>query len=1151
MWRRRWGRTTTHHDRPTPASSILIEAIMRSRILGSIVAILALVLGAVVAAPSLPGATALSPGVHFSADNLPTWQTNGVVYGLAQSRGKVVAGGTFSQIRPPTGGSGTAQTRNGLAVFNAETGQPDSCQYTIALAGGTPTVRTVVASPDGNTIYVGGNFSNISGVTVLRVAALDVQSCTVRSFRANTVSSYVFGMAVYGNILYIAGEFQSVAGQQRLRFAALDATTGALLPWVANADRIGRAVAVSPDGSRIALGGDFFTMNGQNSHSIAVVSAATGGNIRNYPVGFIHQNSVTKGLHTSGNTFYGANEGSGGGVFDGRFAIDWTTLNERWRDNCLGATQAVLEYQGTLYSASHAHNCASNGAFQDGKRNFFMAQRADNAVLLGWDPTSNDGTGEGIGPRALAIATGTTTGQPYLWAGGEFTLINGAGQQGLTRFSPTDTRNPPIPVVTAQGTSSGGIQVRFRTVVDPDDSILTYRVYRNGSGTPIWTGTANSVWWKRPQVTFVDSSASAGTTYSYRVTASDGVNTSGLSASVAAQATAATGDYPARVRADRPQFYWQYDGTTGTWIQDKSAAVTKTDGLSGIAQNGLGHSTNGAFAGDATGSALFDDVDDYVWEDNYVPAPSTYSIETWIRTTTTTGGKIIGYGNGRPRTDTGATVNSGNYDRHIYMENSGRIAFGVYTGSAVTLRSAAAYNDGAWHHIVATQGSAGMAFYVDGVRIGQNGTTGAQSYWGVWRVGGDNLSGWPNRPSSDFFGGQIDETAVYGTVLSSQQVLNHYAPPADAVAPSTPTGVTATGSGTSASISWAASTDNVGVTGYSVYRGTTPGFTADAASRIAQVGGTSHTDTGLSPGSYYYKVTAVDAAGNTSGASAPSNVVTIAPAADTTPPSTPTGVSTAVNQSTVTVNWTASTDNVGVTGYTVYRGTTSGFVADASSQVGTSTGTSFANTGVAAGTWYYRVTARDAAGNVSAASASVPATVAGGPGQPISVPVSPTDDAMVFQVFPSTNYGNDQQLSARGVGTSQIESFLRFTLPAAPAGYALNSATLAVRTSTDPTANSVDTFTFAVVTGDWTEAGVTWANRPTTVGTTLGTLSGAATTNTPYSSTLSVSAVQPLLGSTVSVRLAGNGSDSLRLWSTEAATTTYRPVLTLNYTPIG
>ncbi|GHD45400.1 DNRLRE domain-containing protein [Mycetocola manganoxydans] len=1556
---------------------------MRSRVLGSIVAIFALVIGAVVATPSLQGASALSPGVHFSADNLSTWQTNGVVYGLAQSNGKVVAGGSFSQIRPPNGGSGTAQTRNGLAVFNAETGLPDSCQYSIALAGGTPTVRSVVSSPDGNTVYVGGNFSNISGVTVLRVAALDVQTCTVRPFRANTVSSFVNGMAVSGNTLYIAGEFQSVAGQPRLRFAALNATTGALLPWVADADRAGRAVAVSPDGSRVAVGGDFLTVNGQNSHSIGVVSAATGENIRNYPVGFIHQNSVTKTLYSSGNTFYGGNEGTGGGVFDGRFAIDWNTLEQKWRDTCLGATQAVLEYQGTLYSANHAHDCAASGAFQDGKRSYFIAQNAESAEILGWDPQGNDGTGEGIGPRALVISNGSTTGQPYLWAAGEFTRINGALQQGLTRFSAADTRTPPVPVATAQATSSGSIQVRFRTVVDADDSVLTYRVYRNNSATPIWTGTANSVWWKRPQVTFVDSAVAVGAQYSYRVTASDGTNTSALSAAVTARATASAADYPAQVRADGAQFYWQYDGTSGTWVQDKSANATKTDGLSGIAENAVGHATDGAFPGDTTGSALFDDVDDYVWEDNFTPGPSTYTIETWVKTTTTTGGKIVGYGNGRPRTDTGAAVNSGSYDRHIYMENSGRLTFGVYTGASVTIRSAGAYNDGEWHHIVATQGSTGMALYVDGIRVGSNGTTNAQSYNGVWRVGGDNLSGWPNRPSSDFFGGQIDETAIYNTVLDRQQVLNHYtlaggtaevnpapadgygqavfasdpdlywrlaetegttaadsslfgaspgvyganvgrdtlgivggnaavttngsqtstiattvsggasttfaselwfrtdtstggkligfentqtgngsdydkqiymtnsgtlifgvytggyayvqspatyndnswhhvvgvqdptgmklyvdgslvasngtttnqgfngywrvgggnlntwpsapsnfyftgsidevavyshtlsateiaghygtglndttAPsipanlagsfadgsvelewdastdnasvqgyrvyrgtsadftadasslveevpgttwsddePAigtyfyrvaavdgsgnasqatdsvevtvtDTVAPSVPADVSATVSGSSAAVTWSASTDNVGVTGYAVYRGDSADFETSDSSRIAEVTGTTYTDAGLEPGDYFYKVTSVDAAGNTSAASGASAEVTVV-APDETAPSVPTGVSATVDESTVDVDWTASTDNVAVTGYVVYRGTTSGFTADASSLVAEVSGTEYTDAGLAAGsyyykvtavdeagnasaasaasnvativvvdseapttpsnltasvdgstvdlnwtaatdnvgvtgyavyrgtsasfganaasrigdsdtpsysdaevadgTWFYRVAAVDAAGNSSAPTAAVSATVGEPAGEPVVVQVSTAEDSMVYQVAPSTNYGADSQLSARGAASnSAIESFLKFALPEAPAGTVLTGASISVRTSTDPTAGSADTHTYSLSAASWGEGAITWNNRPTTGGTTLGTLSGASATNSAYTSTLAAGALAGAVGQTVSVRLTSVGGDNVRLWSSEAANASYRPVLTLTFTP--
>ncbi|MGW9345962.1 hypothetical protein ACWGR3_30945, partial [Streptomyces albidoflavus] len=61
---------------------------MVARIGVSVVAALALVVGLVAVVPPEPAA-ALSPGVHFSADELPTWQTDGTVYALAHSAGKV------------------------------------------------------------------------------------------------------------------------------------------------------------------------------------------------------------------------------------------------------------------------------------------------------------------------------------------------------------------------------------------------------------------------------------------------------------------------------------------------------------------------------------------------------------------------------------------------------------------------------------------------------------------------------------------------------------------------------------------------------------------------------------------------------------------------------------------------------------------------------------------------------------------------------------------------------------------------------------------------------------------------------------------------------------------------------------------------------
>ena len=197
----------------------------------------------------------------------------------------------------------------------------------------------------------------------------------------------------------------------------------------------------------------------------------------------------------------------------------------------------------------------------------------------------------------------------------------------------------------------------------------------------------------------------------------------------------------------------------------------------------------------------------------------------------------------------------------------------------------------------------------------------------------------------------------------------------DTTPPTAPSGLVATASGSSGiNLTWTASTDNVAVTGYRVERCQGAG-----CSSFAQVGtpaGTTFGDTGLLAGtSYSYRVRATDAAGNLSAYSNTSSATTaIAP--DTTPPTAPSGlVATASGSSGINLTWTASTDNVAVTGYRVER--CQGAGCSTFAQVGTPAGTTFADSGLLAGTSYsYRVRATDAAGNLSAYSNTSSATTA-------------------------------------------------------------------------------------------------------------------------------------------------------------------------------
>lgn len=179
----------------------------------------------------------------------------------------------------------------------------------------------------------------------------------------------------------------------------------------------------------------------------------------------------------------------------------------------------------------------------------------------------------------------------------------------------------------------------------------------------------------------------------------------------------------------------------------------------------------------------------------------------------------------------------------------------------------------------------------------------------------------------------------------------------DTTPPTIPTGLHTTSVlDTSIGLSWTASTDNVGVTGYKIYRN---------SSLIGTTSGTSYTDSGLQPVTgYSYTIVAYDAANNVSAQSAPLNTQT---AFDTTPPSTPTGLQTSGQTDTsISLSWTPATDNVGVSGYNVYRGNT---------LITSTVGTSYTDSGLSVNSSYtYRVQAYDSSGNNSVQSTPLTAS---------------------------------------------------------------------------------------------------------------------------------------------------------------------------------
>ena len=182
---------------------------------------------------------------------------------------------------------------------------------------------------------------------------------------------------------------------------------------------------------------------------------------------------------------------------------------------------------------------------------------------------------------------------------------------------------------------------------------------------------------------------------------------------------------------------------------------------------------------------------------------------------------------------------------------------------------------------------------------------------------------------------------------------------ADSQAPSAPTNLAVVSTSTaSANLSWNASTDNIGVSYYRIFVNGV--FHSNSTTTTATVSGLSQGTT------YTFYVTAVDGANN---ASAQSNTATGTTLTDSQVPSAPTNLAvTAVGTNNISVQWTAATDNIGVTSYDIYvNGELQGSTSATSANI--------ANLNPETAYAIY-ITAKDAAGNTSAQSNTVNAITA-------------------------------------------------------------------------------------------------------------------------------------------------------------------------------
>ena len=428
---------------------------------------------------------------------------------------------------------------------------------------------------------------------------------------------------------------------------------------------------------------------------------------------------------------------------------------------------------------------------------------------------------------------------------------------------PTDPGNF---VVTARTKTS--ISVQWSPSTD-DIGVTGYRLFLNGAVATTTTGTTHTF-----------PSLSCSTSYQLGVEALDGDDN--VSTRVVSGESTSLCDGPLGLVAA-----YSFDQGSGATAQDESG------------NNHNGSIVGAGWTSGRHGSALsFDGSNDHVGLGSLGTFSQTaFTLQAWIQKDTTKNDvAVIGTWTG-----TGPMLWVDHLASRHRLTLAGGISDYLDSGQGPTI--------GEWQHIAATFSGSTARYYVNGVEVASrtvNNGAGASDTWRIGAYGGS---------PSGFFDGVIDDVRIYNRALTATEIqvdMNQPVPPKDTTPPTPPGTLTATGAVQQVSLAWGAATDDVRLTRYNVHRSTIAGFTPSAANRIAQPTGTTHLDSGLAAGTYYYVVKAEDWAGNI-GPGSNQATATVAPdtAGPTVAVTSPAGGSTLSGSVTVTAT---ATDNQSVAG---------------------------------------------------------------------------------------------------------------------------------------------------------------------------------------------------------------------------------------------
>jgi WD40 repeat protein len=273
-------------------------------------------------------------------------------------------------------------------------------------------VRSLASS--GSFLYVGGGFSRIGGVAQARVARVSLATGAVDTGFRPVVDSQVRAVQVGNGAVYAGGQFTTSGGTSQSFLAKFDANTGAkIAAFTGTPNGIVDALALSPDGTRLAVGGHFNRLDGVTRTGMGLVNATTGA-----VVGPVFQGSIRPMLSLAWSPDGTALIG-GSGNSNNRVARWNPTSGARgWNFSAGGDIQAVAYYDGDVYVGFH------DGFRGDSRTKLVAVDAQSGAISTSFRPTFN----QYYGVRAISAG-------PWgLIVGGQFTNVSGTWAHNWARW---------------------------------------------------------------------------------------------------------------------------------------------------------------------------------------------------------------------------------------------------------------------------------------------------------------------------------------------------------------------------------------------------------------------------------------------------------------------------------------------------------------------------------------------------------------------------------------------------------------------------------------------------------------------------------------------------------------------------------------------